>query len=161
MEQVILAGFDGVDNPSQMVVERAALSCRKLILPNDKEKSAEILLSEIKKTSAVCVVILGQKPNIKDKIAIESAARGCKGVLKTALDVTVSAQLIKSLGYDAYISKGCGTSYCNHVYYSCLLSGVNCIFLHIPTISNISDMSALISAIEGYVNGLGGIPAAL
>lgn len=161
MERVILTGFDGTDNSARKAVEKVKLSCHKLILPNDKRKSVEILLNEIKKTSAVCVVMLGQKPCIIDKIAVEPMARGEKGVLRTALDVTASTELIKSLGYDTYISKGCGTSYCNHIYYNCLLSGVNCIFLHIPTLSNISDMSALITAIEGYIKGLSGIPAVL
>lgn len=161
MERVILTGFDGVNNSSRIAVEMADLSCRKLILPNDKLKAAKILLEEIEKTSAVCVVMLGQKPNIADKIAIEPMARGEKDVLKTNLDVTVSAELIKSLGYNAYISKGCGNSYCNHIYYNCLLSGTNCIFLHIPTLSNISDISELVKAIEGYIKVLSGIPAVL
>jgi len=161
MERVILAGFDGVNNSSREAVKRAELSCHKLILPNDRRRSAEILLSEIEKTDAVCVVMLGQKPNIADKIAVEPFARGENGVLRTALDVTATVELIKSLGYNAYISAGCGNSYCNHIYYSCLSSEVNCIFLHIPVLSKISDMSELVKAIEGYVKGLEGIPAVL
>lgn len=161
MDDVILAGFQGEINSAQLVVEKVRAGCHKLIIPNDKEKTVRMLLDEIKEKEAVCVVIIGQKPNIADKIAVEPCAKGEKGILRTSLDVTASVELLKSLGYKAYISKGCGTSYCNHVYYNCLLSGVNCIFLHIPTLSCISDISALTAAIEGYIEGLSGVPAAL
>lgn len=161
MSGVILAGFDGVNNTARIIVENTKVDCHKFILPNEKEKSVEILLSEIKEKNAVCVVIIGQKPNIKDKIAVEAFAKGEKGVLRTALDVTSAVELIKVQGYNAYISKGCGTSFCNHIYCNCMLSGINCIFLHVPTISCISDMNALAGAIDGFMNGLAGIPALL
>ena len=161
MENIILAGFDGRNNPARTVTEKAKLPCTKLILPNDKEKAAELLLETMDKTKAVCVVILGQKPCIKDKIAVEPTAERCGNVLHTSLDVTVTAEKIRGNGYDAYISKGCGNSYCNHVYYACLESGVNCILLHIPQMKNISDISALTKAVEGYIGELGSVPSVL
>lgn len=161
MRNVILAGFDGENNPSRIIVERADLTCTKLILPNEKSESVNMLLSKIREVSAVCVVMLGQKPVIADKIAVEPSAEGKEGVLHTVMDCTASVKLIKSNGYSAYISRGCGNSYCNNIYYECLKSGVNCIFLHVPNMNNISDIKALISAVEGYINGLGGIPALL
>ncbi len=161
MKNVILAGFDGENNSARLIVERADVTCTKLILPNDKPKSVSLLLSEIERVSAVCVVMLGQKPLITDKIAVEPSAKGKKGVLHTVMDCTASVKLIEKNGYSAYISRGCGNSYCNHIYYECLKSAVNCIFLHVPSLSNISDMSAIIQAVEGYIEGLDGIPALL
>ena len=161
MKNIILAGFDGRNNPSRTVTEKAEISCTKLILPNDKEKAVGLLLETIKKTKAVCVVILGQKPCIKDKIAVESMAERCGNVLRTSLDVTVTAEKIRKSGYNAYISKGCGNSYCNHVYYECLENGTNCIFLHIPQMKNISDINPLIKAVEGYIAELGSVPCVL
>ena len=161
MENIILAGFDGRNNPARTVTEKAKLPCTKLILPNDKEKAAELLLETMDKTKAVCVVILGQKPCIKDKIAVEPSAERGGNVLHTSLDVTITAEKLKANGYNAYISKGCGNSYCNHVYYACLESGVNCIFLHIPQMKNISDISALTKAVEGYIGELGSVPSVL
>lgn len=161
MKNIILAGFDGRNNPARTVTEKAELDCTKLILPNDKEKSAELLLETIQEVNAVCVIILGQKPCIKDKIAVEPTAEGCGNTLHTSLDVTVTAEKLKANGYNAYISKGCGNSYCNHIYYECLQSGTNCIFLHIPQMKNISDINALTKAVEGYIRELGSVPSML
>ncbi|MBQ8903217.1 MAG: hypothetical protein IJY73_02820 [Oscillospiraceae bacterium] len=161
MKNIILAGFDGRDNPARTVTEKAELDCTKLILPNDKEKSAELLLETIHRVNAVCVIILGQKPCIKDKIAVEPTSEGCGNTLHTSLDVTVTAEKLKANGYNAYISKGCGNSYCNHIYYECLQSGTNCIFLHIPQMKNISDINTLTKAVEGYIRELGSVPSML
>ena len=161
MKNIILAGFDGRNNPARTVTEKAELPCTKLILPNDKEKAAELLLATVRRVDAVCVVILGQKPCIKNKIAVEPTAERCGNVLHTPLDVTVTAEKIRGNGYDAYISKGCGNSYCNHVYYECLENGTNCIFLHIPQAKNISDIDALTKAVEEYIKDLGSVPAVL
>lgn len=161
MKNIILAGFDGRNNPARTVTEKAELDCTKLILPNDKEKSAELLLETIQEVNAVCVIILGQKPCIKDKIAVEPTAEGCGNTLHTSFDVTVTAEKLKANGYNAYISKGCGNSYCNHIYYECLQSGTNCIFLHIPQMKNISDINALTKAVEGYIRELGSVPSML
>lgn len=161
MKNIILAGFDGRNNPARIITERAELDCTKLILPNNKEKSAELLLDTIRKANAVCVVMLGQKPAIKGKIAVESTAERCGNILHTPLDCTVTVQKIKESGYNAYISKGCGTSYCNHIYYECLQSGTPCIFLHVPTMNNIPDMTAIAKAVEGYMERLEGVPCAL
>ncbi|MDE7194839.1 MAG: hypothetical protein K2O14_12870 [Oscillospiraceae bacterium] len=40
---VLFAGFDGSDNPARAVVEAVSAPCRRIILPNDKEGSAELL----------------------------------------------------------------------------------------------------------------------
>ncbi len=161
MKNVILAGFEGCNNSASALVEKADLSCTKLILPNDYDKSVKLLNDKIKEVSAVCVVILGQKPCISDKIAVEPSAK-CNGEsLHTKMDCTASVKLIKNNGYNAYISQGCGNSYCNNIYFECLKAGVNCIFLHVPYLKNISDFTALKAAIDGYINGIGGIPAYL
>ncbi len=161
MKNIILAGFDGKNNSSRIITEKASLNCTKVILPNDREKSAELLLETIRKVNAVCVVILGQKPSVKEKIAVEPQAKRCGKVLHTPLDVTVTVEKIKKNGYNAYISKGCGMSYCNHVYYECLESGTNCIFLHVPTMNNVSDIYALTKAVEEYITELGSVPSML
>lgn len=161
MNRVILGGFDGKNNPARMITEKADAPCRKVILPNDREQSVRVLFDEIDRSDTNVVVMLGQKPCIRNKIAVEpSAACGCE-TLRTTMDVTVSAQLIRENGYAAYISRGCGNSYCNHIYFECLKRGVCCIFLHVPTLNNISDLSAITRAVEGYINGIAGIPCAL
>ncbi len=161
MKNIILAGFDGGNNPARIITEGAEINCTKLILPNDKDKSAELLLEAVKKANAVCVVMLGQKPCIREKIAVEPSAGRDGEILRTPLDCTVTAEIIRANGYNAYISRGCGNSYCNHIYYECLKNGINGIFLHVPVISNIPDMEKITKAVEGYVKNLGNVPAML
>ncbi len=161
MNRVILMGFDGKNNPARIVTEKADVPCRKVIVPNDREQSVKALFDEIDRFDTSVVIMLGQKPCIKDKISVEPTAKCGDRALHTAMDVTVSAGLLRENGYKAYISKGCGNSYCNHIYRKCLERGVCCIFLHIPTLDNISDIDALTKAIEGYINGIAGIPCML
>lgn len=161
MNRVILAGFDGKNNPAKLITNAADVPCRKLILQNDTEQSVKVLFDEIDRTETSVVVMLGQKPCIKDKISVEPEARRGRETLRTPMDVTASAQLIRENGYAAYISRGCGSSCCNNIYFECLERGICCIFLHVPTADNISDIKALTKAIEGYINGIAGIPCAL
>ncbi|MBQ8842107.1 MAG: hypothetical protein IJZ65_05700 [Ruminiclostridium sp.] len=161
MSNIILSGFDGKNNSARIVTEKISFPCDKLILPNDREKSAEMLLKTIKEKNASCVVVLGQKPLIKDKIAVEPTAKKDGDMLHTTMDCTVTKEIIERYGCKAYISKGCGNSYCNSIYYECLKSGINCIFLHIPSVDNISDKAIVIKAIEGYLSELGQVPCML
>mgnify|MGYP006336577785 CR=1 FL=1 len=70
MNRVILAGFDGKSNPAKLITNAADVPCRKLILPNDTEQSVKVLFDEIDRTETSVVVMLGQKPCIKDKISV-------------------------------------------------------------------------------------------
>ncbi len=163
MKEVILAGFDGKNNPARMIVEKADVSCRKLILPNDREKAAQLLRNETEKNFTVCIVILGQRPRICGKIAVEATAkRGCD-IRRTGMDVSTIRRFLKGTGYEAYLSRGCGSanSYCNHIYYEALGMRVNSVFLHVPTADNISDLSAATRAVENLINNLAAVPALL
>ncbi len=158
----ILAAFDGATNISRMVTERLDIpsDCR-MLLTDDRCRSVEILSAAIKKHEPACIVLLGQKPVISDKIAVEASAKLCGEVRRTNMDVTTVAELIKSTGYKAYISDGCGTSYCNHIYWHALGAGVNAVFLHVPCKKNVSDINALVKAVEAVLEGLAGVPAML
>ena len=161
MNRVLLAGFEGKKNPAKIITERVALPCRKVILPNDREKSVKALRDALSDKSITCVVMLGQKPAICDKIAVEPTASRNGHKLHTSMDVTAARGLLKAGGCNAYISKGAGNSYCNHIYYECLEIGANCVFLHVPTVDNISDMDKIIGAVEHFLSGLAGVPCAM
>ena len=159
MNRILLTGFEGKNNSSDMIIEKVSTPCRKLILPDDKEKSAELLHKTLGDKGITCVVMLGQKPCIKRKIAVEPEAGRNGDVLHTSMDCTVCVEKIRALGYDAYISRGCGNSYCNNIYYECLGTGVNCIFLHVPTMDNIPDKKEIVKVIEKFLDEISGIPA--
>ena len=162
MSQFILAAFDGAQNTSRIVMEGVdTAGGSKLLLPNDKQKSVEVLTAAIKQHQPACVIILGQKPVICNKIAVETTAKLCGEVRRTNMDATTITELIKGSGYDAYISDGCGTSYCNNIYYHALGTGVNTVFLHVPCKKNVSDMKALVKAVQAVTEGLAGVPALL
>ncbi len=161
MNRIILAGFDGKDSPARIITQSADVSCRRIILPNDMEKSVKLLFDEIQRAETSAVILLGQKPCITDKIAVEPVARRGGEALHTRMDVTVCAELIRENGFGAYISRGCGTSYCNHIYFECLSRGVCCVFLHVPVLQNITDIGAAAQAVSGLVNGIAGVPCML
>lgn len=162
MSQFILAAFDGAQNTSRIVMECLdTFPNPKVLLPNDKEKSVQVLTAAVREHQPACIVLLGQRPVIKDKIAVETSAKLCGDIRSTNMDVSVTAELIRSTGYGAYISQGCGTSYCNHIYYHALGMGVNTVFLHVPYKKNISDMKALVRAVQAVTDGLAGVPAML
>ncbi len=162
MSQFIVAAFDGAENSSRMVMERLDVCSEcKLLLPNDKQKSAEVLAAAVQKHDPACVILMGQKPVIRDKIAVETTAELCREERHTKMDAATVEDIIRGTGYGAYISCGCGTSYCNNIYWHALGMGMNTIFLHVPSKKNISDMNALVKAVQAVMDGLAGVPAML
>jgi len=147
---VVFAGFDGVDNPARLLTERVSADCRKVIIPNDNELSAALMREEIaRKPSAV--IMTGQKPSIRSKIAVERFAKTECGVLETSVDCGKVVRFFCENGYDAYLSSGAGNSYCNAVYAEVLKIFPRGLFLHIPTLDNISDFKELVKAFDKFI----------
>ncbi len=161
MRELILAAFDGEHSSSRIVLEQAEVSCRKLLLPNDGERTVELLYDAIRSEPTFCVILLGQRSSIQDKISVEPSARLNGEALRTPMDVGTVRSLIRSAGYAAYISRGCGTSRSNGVYYRLLGMGLNAVLLHLPAEKNISDIPALVKAVENVAVNVPGIPTLL
>ena len=159
MGGMILTGFEGAGNSSQLIVSsvQTKAECRKLILPNDKERSVRLLYRELSSAPADYVVMMGQKPSIKDKIAVERCARLDGRELLSALDCDNIAEFFKAHGYDAYLSAGAGNSYCNHIYAHCLSVFPRGVFLHIPALRGISDMDRLQRVVGQFLDWLSGL----
>lgn len=150
MGELVFAGFDGEDNPARLLVERVSAPCRRVIMPNDYALSAELMRGEVsRKPSAV--IMTGQKPSIRSKIAVEQFARSGADVLKTRFDCKEVVRFFRENGYDAYISSGAGNSYCNAVYAQVLKIYPRGLFLHIPTLENISDLGELVRAFDYFI----------
>ena len=83
---IVFTGFDGEDNPARRLVMSVSAPCRKVILPNDNKKSEALMRAEIaRKPSAV--IMTGQKPAIRSKIAVERFAKTAFGErLETEFD---------------------------------------------------------------------------
>lgn len=128
-----------------------------LLLPNDKEKDAKLLVQELSSGIYNFVFSFGQKPNIKNKVYIETAARNAGEVLETGFDCGKLADAFRGEGMEVRISHNAGTSFCNHVYWNGLKyireNGlkVKMVFVHIPMRKNISDFGKFCASIQSVV----------
>ncbi len=59
MKNIILAGIGTENSSATYVIDRIKLPVSKLLLNKNPEKSLEILLSEIEKKNALCVILIG------------------------------------------------------------------------------------------------------
>lgn len=114
LKTCLVTAFDGDDNSSKIICGKLKADCQKIILPNDKNASCEMLKRELD-SGLRYVISLGQKPLIKNKISAEDTAK-LNGKVLTS-NVETVAETIKNFGYDCYISHSAGTSYCNNLYY--------------------------------------------
>lgn len=124
-----------------------------LILPNDKVKDSVILINRIADDIYDYVFSFGQRPNIKNKVHIETTGRNGLTSVKTDFDCEQLQKLFESNGITAKISHNAGTLFCNSLYYN----GMNCIqqnnlktkmvFIHIPLLKNIDNFDSFFTMI--------------
>lgn len=154
LETCLVTAFDGEDNSSGIICEKLKADCKKIILPNDKTASCEILKKELG-SGFRYVFSLGQKPLIKNKISVEDTAKLNGRILKS--NVESISQIIKKFGYDCYISHNAGTSFCNNLYYFGLDHIVenkiktDMFFLHVPFAEN-CNMDAVAEVLDKTIN---------
>ena len=119
-----------------------------IILPNDKVKDSEKLINKIIDGTYDYVFSFGQRPNIKDKVHIETTARNGKTFVETDFDYEQLQKLFESNGISAKISHNAGTSFCNSLYYNGMdfIQQYNLktkmVFVHIPFLKNINDLDS-------------------
>ncbi len=138
---ILLTGFCGTS--SELLVEKA--NYKSLILPNDKMMDSNILLKEMSLLEYDLIFCFGQKPNIKDKIYIETTARNADNCINTNFEYDKLKDIFESNHIPVRISNNAGTSFCNalywyglnYIYNQCL--DTKMVFLHIPFYKNITD----------------------
>ena len=117
-----------------------------LVLPNDKVKDSELLLGMLSETHFDYVLSFGQRPNVKDKVQIETTARDDEVCLDTAFDCERLRLLFEQNGIPAKLSHNAGTSFCNKLYWNGLKYieehelETKMVFIHVPFGRNISDI---------------------
>lgn len=155
MKKILVTAFDGEENSSRIICEKLKIGCQKVILPNDKKLSCEILKNSVENGSFKYVFSLGQKPVIKNKITAEDTARCGERVLKINAEPICS--LINKLGYECRISHNAGTSYCNNLFFFGLdhisenRIGAEMFFLHVPFAKN-CDTDKIAEIIDEMIN---------
>ena len=119
-----------------------------LMLPNDRIKDSEKLISAILNIKPDYVVSFGQRPNIKNKIYIETTAKDSEVLISTNFDCDRLKSLFEQNGIIAKISHNAGTSFCNQLYLNVLKYifhnniDTKMVFIHIPFMKNISDFES-------------------
>ena len=118
---------------------------RLLLLPNDKVKDSELLIEMLSTESFDYVVSFGQRPNIKNKVHIETTAKAGDMCMDTGFDYGRLQNVFEQKGIDARISGNAGTSFCNQIYFNGLKyigqSGLNTqmVFVHVPFLKNVDN----------------------
>lgn len=119
-----------------------------LMLPNDRIKDSEKLISAILNKKPDYIVSFGQRPNIKNKIYIETTAKDREILINTNFDCGRLKSLFEQNGIIAKISHNAGTSFCNQLYLNVLKYifqnniDTKMVFIHIPFMKNISDFDS-------------------
>ena len=116
-----------------------------LVLPNDKVRDSELLIEMLllSKTHYDYVLSFGQRPNIKDKVHIETTAREGEVCLDTVFDCERLRLLFEQNGIQAKLSHNAGTSFCNKLYWNGLKYieehelETRMVFIHVPFGKNI------------------------
>lgn len=140
MENILMTGFCGTS--SELLVKKA--DCKSLILPNDKVLDSQILLAELVRQNYEYIFSFGQKPNIRDKVYLETTARNGSKCIQTDFAYDKLQDIFKAEKIYVRISDHAGTSFCNALYWNGLEYIHNqglktkMIFLHIPFSGNIT-----------------------
>ena len=143
--RVLLTAFRG-SSAEQLI--KYANGFDTLVLPNDKVKDSEKLINKIIDGTYDYVFSFGQKPNIKNKVYIETTAKNGVISVETDFDCERLQKLFESNGVVAKISRNAGTSYCNSLYFNGLSYIQNSklktkmVFVHIPFLKNINDLDS-------------------
>ena len=152
--KVLLTAFRG-SSAEQLI--KYAKEFDPLILPNDKVKDSENLIKKIIDGTYDYVFSFGQKPNIKNKVNIETTARNGITSVETDFDCERLQKLFESNGVVAKISRKAGTSYCNCLYYNGLdyiqqnNLKTKMVFIHIPFLKNIDDKGSFFTLIVDII----------
>lgn len=149
---ILIAGFEGKNNSSKLALDKLAFLIQNnqkvfnypskeielLYLKNDKAKSAEQIVKKLEHAQYEKIILLGQKPKIKDKISVELQAKIGEKTLDTNCNMAELTAFLNKNKINYYFSKNCGTSYCNYIYFFTLdyilktkISSPT-IFIHLP-----------------------------
>lgn len=154
--EILLTGFRGTS--AEPLVKRA--DYKSLILPSDKVIDSRILLEEADQGTYNYIVSFGQKPNIRDKVYLETTARQGNASIVTDFDYVKLKCGLESENLTIRISENAGTSFCNELYWNGLNHiygkglAVKMIFVHIPFLKNITDSGAFFKGILRAVENL-------
>ena len=133
---------------------------KTLFLQNDKIKDSEKLIDIISSESIDYVLSFGQRPNIKDKVHIETTAKDGEYCINTNFDCDKLKVLFEQNSIISKISHNAGTSFCNELYLNGLKyisqnkPDTKMVFIHIPFTKNITDFDSFRRKLFSVIKGI-------
>jgi pyrrolidone-carboxylate peptidase len=145
--RILVCGFKGDTNSAKLLLDRIESKCivEKLYLVNSFNTSKNQLENRLKSHEYDLIIAFGQKPNTKS-IYLEEKARFNENEIKTDYDYNNLKKIFDSSGFTVEISNNAGNYLCNHIFYTGLQFiyenklNTKMIFIHIPSIKNISNI---------------------
>ena len=145
---ILYTAFNGKNNSSKILLDRIDGN-NKLYLRNSFITSIDSLKKELLKNNYDLVICFGEAYLSIDTVKIELVGKKDMMVYKTNFDYSYLVSKLKNDSYKVIVSEDAGNYLCNNLYYNGLkhLSdnnmNIKMIFIHIPKISNISDIDKL------------------
>lgn len=154
--KILLTGFkkayENDISTSKILLDKVNNNYDKFLFTNDfniiKEEAKEII-----KQDYDYIIMLGQKPKIKD-LVIEIECHNEEGSLYTNFPLELILKPLKDNKINYHIRETIGDYYCNYAYYEILKNleetGINTkvIFIHIPYINNFNNISKVIEILN-------------
>ena len=148
---ILYTAFNGKNNSSKILLDNID-SNNKLYLKNSFTTSVSQLEKKLISEDFDLVISFGQAPLEKDTIKIETIGKN-KNEYKTKYDYNSLKKKLDE-NFKTIISLDAGNYLCNNIYY-CGLKFINennlntkMIFIHIPPISNISNIKQLANSFK-------------
>lgn len=145
--KILYTAFNGKQNSSKLLLDKINAN-NKLYLKNSFITSITQLEKELRKSDYDLVISFGQAPMYPDTVKIEEIGF-CNIGYKTNYDYTNMKKDLEDGGYKVIVSNDAGTYLCNNLYFHGLkyISDnklkTKMIFVHIPEISNITDINIM------------------
>ena len=115
-KRILFTVFCGTSAEVLVAEQKLKHQYNVLHLPNDKVRDSELLIEALQQERYDYVISLGQRPNIKDKVHIETRAKKDGELISTAFNCERLKRCLEQSGLLVKISDNAGTSYCNELY---------------------------------------------
>lgn len=158
--KVLLTAFEGEKNSSGIILNKVSRdNVIKVFLPNEFDKSAELLISSIIEYRPGFVISMGRKPQIK-RLYIEPSAHNNTDSITTTFDLDLLCESLAEHGI-AFRKAGKQSSWlCNHVYY-CGLDYIHnskmqtkMVFIHTPDMNNFENIDGAVCWLNEFCGQL-------
>lgn len=147
--KVLFTGFKGYNNPSNVIINKIiGKISNDTLLFNNSYNQIDKQLDKINIEGYNLILMLGLINNLKKSIRIEANAYLDKELLTTNINYDELGEYFIYNGVKCLINHKPTNYLCNYAYYKVLKRNKNAIFIHLPKLNNIDQLTKLISNIN-------------